>query len=331
MNRTFKIVILLFYVQIGFSQSVSELTAEEIINSSIEQIGGVQKLQSVKTSEFAYAFINSVQEIASIIEKRNIGKYFTQSILSKKHTARTTFFDGQQVVIINGDSIDNYNLEKIKEEVELKTYDHIQYGYKKLGFSLKRLPDENFNNFDCYVVRAESKNGYSTINFFDKSNAKLIMIVYPSGDKSLVIEQIEKNGIHYNSHIINTKENGEISHLKLLDVKINNPIADVWFKSPYNNVVKIPNDIKIGEFSPTDSNSILTRNEFEQIEKYGGNKKVTTILKWKSNDTFELKTKNNINAEQIILVRVVSWNEDEYVCHYITDKAVGTQEYIRTE
>lgn len=330
-KKTVKLLIILFGVQIGFSQSVSNLTAEQIINSSIEQIGGLQKIQSIKTSELAYAFINSDEETASIIEKRNIGNYFTQSILSKQHLSQTTFFNGKKIVKIEGDSINEYNLDKIKDEIELKTYNHIQYGYKELDFSLKRLPDEDFQNFDCYVVKAESKNGYVTINFFDKSSFKLVMIVFPSGDKSLLIEQIEKDKIQYNAHILNKSANGNVSHLKLLDVKINNPIADVWFQSPYTNSIELPHNIMVGKFKPVNSNSILTRSEFEQTETYEQNKIITTIVEWKSNDAFELKADKNLNANQVVLVRIVSWNENEYVCHYMTDKAVGTQEYSMVE
>jgi hypothetical protein len=331
MKKPIELLFILFCFQIGFSQSVSDLTAEEIINSSLDQIGGLQKIKSIKTSELAYAFINSDEEVASIIEKINISNYFTQSILSKSNLAQTTFFNGKNIVKIEGDSISEYNLEKIKDELKLKTYNHIQYGYKELDFSLIRLPDEDFQNFECYVISAESKNGYSTINFFDKSSSKLVMIVFPSGNKSLLIEQIEKDGIQYNSHILNKSVKGDVSHLKLLDVKINKPIADVWFQSPYTNSSELPHNIMVGKFKPVNSNSILSRNESTQTETYGQNKKTTNDLKWKSNDVFELIIAKNPTDKQNISVRIVSWNENEYVCHYMTDKAVGTQEYTRTE
>jgi hypothetical protein len=331
MKKTFGLIIILFLVQIGFAQSSSDLTAEQIVNLSINQIGGIQKLKTINTSELAYAYINENDEIASIVEKRNIGKNFTQSILSENHFAQTTFFDGKSVVKVDGENISKFNLEKIKDEVRLKTYNHLQFGYKQLNFSLVRLKDENFKNFDCYVVNAKSKNGYSTINFFDKVDFKLVMVVYPSGDKSLLIEQIEKDGIMYNSHILNTNKEQEISNLKLLDVKLNQPISEVWFHSPYSNDLKIQQDIKIGTFKPANSNSILTRNESEQTETYGQNKVIKSNLTWKSNDTFILKPKDSQINQANILVRIVSWNENEYVCHYKTEKAVGTQEYTRAE
>jgi hypothetical protein len=331
MKKTLELIIILFLVQIGFAQSISDLTAEQIINLSINQIGGIQKLNAINTSELTYAYINANDEIASIIEKRNIGKNFTQSILSENHFAKTTFFDGKSIVKVDGENISKFNLEKIKDEVRLKTYNHLQFGYKQLNFSLVRQKDENFKNFDCYVVNAKSKNGYSTINFFDKSDFKLVMVVYPSGDKSLLIEQIEKDGIMYNSHILNTNKEEEISNLKLLDIKLNNPISKVWFHSPYSNNLKIKQDIKIGTFRPANSNSVLTRNESEQTETYGQNKVIKSELTWKSNDTFILKPKDSQMNQVNILVRIVSWNENEYVCHYKTEKAVGTQEYTRAE
>lgn len=331
MKKVLGLIIILFLVQIAFAQSTSDLTADEIINLSINQIGGAQKLKAINTSELAYAYINANDEVASIIEKRNIGKNFTQSILSENHIAQTTFFDGKSVVKVEGEKIRKFNLEKTEDELRLKTFNHLQFGYRQLNFSLVRLKDENFKNFDCYVINAKSKNGYITINFFDKSDFKLVMVVYPSGDKSLLIEQIEKDGIMYNSHILNTNKEQEISNLKLLDIKLNNPISEVWFHSPYSNDLKIQQDIKIGTFKPSNSNSILTRNQSEQTETYGQNKVIISELTWKSNDTFILKPKDSQISQANILVRIVSWNENEYVCHYKTEKAVGTQEYIRAE
>lgn len=331
MKKTFGIVITLFVSYIGFTQSTPDFTAVQIIDLSINQVGGIEKLKSINTSELAYAYINPNNEIASIIEKRNIGKKFNQSILSENHFAQTTFFDGKSIVKIEGENISKFNLEKIKDEMKLKSYNHLQFGYKELNFSLERLEDEDFKNFKCYVVNAKSKEGYSTINFFDKSDFKLVMVVYPSGDKSLLIEQFEKDGIMYNSHILNTNKEQEISNLKLLDIKLNNPISDVWFHSPYSNNLEIKQDIRIGTFKPNHSNSILTRNESEQTETYGQNKVIESELIWKSNDTYILKPKDSQMNQANILVRIVSWNENEYVCHYKTEKAVGTQEYTRTE
>jgi len=325
------LTILLISFQIGFAQSEDKLTAEEIINSSIEQIGGENKINAIKTSEMAYIFNTSTNERASIIEKRINSKSFVQSILSEEHVAQTTFFNGEKVIKVEGESVYEFEDKITIEDISLKTFNHIQYGYKKLGYDFERLSDKNFDYFDCYVVRAVSKTGYTTLNYIDKTNFRLIMVIYPNGNKSLLQEQVDYNGILYNSKIMNVNNGDETSVLNLLDVKTNNKIADVWFESPHNSRVKLPDNIRIGKFKPVNLSSILTRTEFEQVETINQDRAFINKVKWKFNDIFILENENIPKTNQDILVKIVSWNENEYVCHFISGNSLGTQEYRTVE
>src|SRR5207237_6185872 len=117
----------------------------------------------------------------------------------------------------------------------------IQYGYKELNYQFERLPDKEFKNFNCYVVNAKGKNGYTTVNYFDKTNFRLIMVIYPNGNKSLMIEYVFQDSILFNSHILNTYQNSdEIQTLKLQTININSIISDTWFNCPYKDTIVIP-------------------------------------------------------------------------------------------
>jgi hypothetical protein len=56
------------------------------------------------------------------------------------------------------------------------------------------------------------------------------------------------------------------------------------------------------------------------------------FLHWASNDTYGLIDekaiqKNDTSPESEILVRIISWNEEGYVCQWIAGKYTDTQDY----
>jgi hypothetical protein len=238
---------------------------------------------------------------------------------------------------VDGNSINHITELYNKEEIKLKTYNQIQYGYKHLNYQLTRLPDQKFKNFDCFVVTAKANHGYTTLNFFDKTNFRLIMVVYPNQNKSLMIEYVFKDSVLFNSLILNTVPNSDkIQTLKLQTIDLNPAISDTWFNCPYQDTIAIPEYIKKGKFVSTngaDTRFTRTETSMDYIDENG-----TIILKrflaWGvvSPDTFalideELLRNSGKSSSASILVRVVSWDSNGYVCQWITDTHTDTQDY----
>lgn len=330
--------ILLLLISCGaLAQTSVDLTAAQIVDNSIKFSGGEKRIAGIRSTELTYLLTQPDQSTAIISEKKRIGEKYVQSVLSKTHIPQTTFFDGQNVTNVNGSVVTRIgNIESV-EEVRLKTFDLIQYGYKKLGFALSRLPDKKFKNFDCYVVDAKAANGYTTTNFFDKTSFRLIMVVYPGGNKSIMIDYVLKDSVLFNSHIVNTfPDSDKLQDLSLQSVHVNEKISDLWFTCPYKEKVVIPEFIKVGTFKSTNGEkAVFVRTGISQDYKDQKGKLTSRrFLKWISEDTFglvdEMAMRNAVTApESEILVRIISFDEDEYVCHWIAGKYTDTQDYKR--
>lgn len=329
--KLFSLLFFIFLSQFVLGQNTF-LTAKQILDSSIAFCGS---FIPEARSELTYVVLMPDKKKAIIDEKRIEGEKYAQSILSMSHVSQTTFFDGKSLTRINGDSILKVQNLKSIEEIKLKTYSNLQLGYKSLNYELAREDDIQFKNFDCYVLKATSKKGYSTLNYFDKTNFRLLMVIYPNGNKSLMIKYEFKNGTLINSHIVNTFANStETQTIKLAKYKTDREFSDLWFKCPYTTEVKVPGYIKTGMFESSNgpetkfSRTLSSQNYFD----YLGNTSLIRHLKWVNSDSMGLMSeediKNNITSpESTILVRIISWDSTGYVCQWLAGKYSDTQDY----
>lgn len=320
-----------------WAQEKDKLTANQIVDSSLVFCGGEARISKINSVQTTYLVNQSDQSMEVVDYKLKTGLKYVQCIISKTNSPQTTFFNGEKISRVNGDSIVHITNIQSKEEVKLKTYSQIQYGYKKLNYELSRLPDHKFENADCFVVDARAQNGYTIMNFFDKKNYRLIMVVYPNGNKSVITDYIFKDSVLFDSHIVNTFANSkDLQTLNLISIDLNKNISDTWFNCPYSDKVFVPEYIKIGKFASTNGDpTTFTRNKISM--DYTDDKEnviLRRFLAWDivSPDTFglidEQAIKNNDKSPSSeILVRVISWDEHGYVCQWITDKNTDTQDY----
>jgi hypothetical protein len=331
MKKTF-IILVSFLAPHIFAQTDS-LTGIEILDLSIEHCGGMEAISKIETTELNYVFTTADKIRISIIDKRVAGAKFSQSIFADSHVPQATFFNGSEYAVVNGTEVFKTDSIQKFEEIKLRTYNQLQFGYKTLGYEITRIADEKFNHFDCFVLSAVSPNGYATLNYIDKTDYRLLMVIYPEGNKSVMTKFKFIDGILFNSVILNTNREKEITKLELLKVKNNIHIAESWFTCPYTDEVSIPDYIKIGKFNPYGKKSILERTKKKQLEYSEDESNVTELdLTWNSDDTFTLKQKKTSKTgkklEHDLKVRIVSWDEKGYVCHYLYGTSFGTQEYL---
>jgi hypothetical protein len=334
--KSFKTIIFLLVPFIGLGQTANKLKAEQILDASIAFCGGEKRIADLESSDITYLLIQPDESTAIIAEKRKTGQKYVQSILSTEHVPQTTFFNNSRFTRVDGSSVIQVEDPEAMEEMKLKTYNQIQYGYKALGYELTRLPDQKFQYFDCYVVNAKAGNGYTTMNFFDKTNFRLLMVVYPNGNKSLMVKYLFKDNILFNSQIINTFPNSEEKQIiELQHIDLNIAISDLWFRCPYKDEVYTPSHIRTGKFESTNgAKTIFTRTSHSQ-DYYDDQGKMILrrSLKWAGNDTYGLVDEKAIKDNDTsspgfgILVKIISWDDDGYVCHWIAGKYSGTQDY----
>ncbi len=328
-------IIILLFPGMLCGQGANSLTAAQILNSSIEFSGGENRIKNIKSTDANYLLIQLDKSTAIINQKIKTGEKYVQCILSMTHVPQTTFFNGKVLSTVNGSSVTHVDSLNEIEEIRLKTYSQLQFGYKTLGYKLTRLPDKNFQNFDCYVISAAASNGYTTVNFFDKKNYRLLMVVYPSGNKSLMVDYVFQDSVLFNTHVINTfTDSNTVQELRLQQVELNPGIADIWFNCPYERDLSIPDYIKTGQFeSTTGPRTEFVRSANSQDYKDETGKLIgRRFLKWINDDTYRLidhKAIQNkdLSPESEILVRIISWDKQGYVCQWIAGKYTDTQEY----
>ncbi len=318
------LILILFLTQIFNAQDSKEISAKHIVEQSLTYAGGISELSKISTLELIYLHLDPDGKSASIIEKRKGNSHLTQSIISQNNDSQTTFYDGKNIVWVRGKSVKKF-ADSSLPEMKLKAFSNILLGYENLGYRYTRLKDEKFDNFDCYVVEAKSKDGYATTNFFDKTNFRHMMIVYPNGNKSLIIEDAGYGAVRFSKHMLNTDSAGKVSQLILVDAQLNSGVSDLWFSSPYQQDYKLPDHIKFGTFEAVGSGTIINRNSNSQSETSGAS---TLALKvdWIGEDMFELRSNEQVKGEGTF-VRIVSWNESQYICHIMGLASAGTGEF----
>jgi len=265
MKKTISLI-LITVILISQVNGQDNLTAEAIMNKSIDFCGGMKNISKIKSSSLLYTIIVGDSSRVSLVVKRIVSQKFMNSLLSDKHMPNSTHFNGVTLTTINGDlKLVEDNLDAM-EEVKLQTYNLQQVGYKELSYSLKRLDDMDFGHFKCYVVSATGKNGYMTLNYFDKTDFRLIMVIYPKGNKSLMMEYTFKDSVLFNTKIVNVEENDDKITWLLNDIENNKTINPLWFDVGNATSTFLPRDIKSGTFISS-SGAIVDRMEYSQTER----------------------------------------------------------------
>src|SRR3569623_625001 len=99
------ITLVYFLPTIMFAQKKHKLTADQIIDASITFCGGEARISKIKTVQTIYLLIQPDQSTATIDDKLKTGEKYVQSILSKNNSPQTTFFNGEKISRVDGNSV----------------------------------------------------------------------------------------------------------------------------------------------------------------------------------------------------------------------------------
>src|SRR5450755_1944162 len=310
--------------------SRSGITAKQIVQQAIDSSGGDLELSAINSVEYITQVITADKDTLSFaIKKRGFNKNYI-SILSLRHVNSTRIYNNGKAVEIINDTVREITDPNLLENLSLQCYISIPYSYKKLGYKLSRLDDQKFENFDCYVVKAESPMGNQTMNYFDKNTGDLLMIIYPNEGKTIFMYYNRLNGVKIPSSLLlaDSKNNVSTSVLKKLNYDINLDIQ--WFEIPPAGYCQAPAKFRKGSFVYVNSNvgSKMVRTEKEQIEINGQNK-TSFRIDWQDNSNYLLyrlkkpaEVPKNENIEYF-KVRIIAWKGNIYYCHYISSDGLG--------
>jgi hypothetical protein len=264
----------------------ADITAEQIVQRAIDNAGGDDKLKAVKSAEFTSQIIMNKKDTLYIsIKKKGADKYYS-SVISLGYVSTTTVFNGGKAVLIKNNTAESITDPVKLESLALNCYASIDYGYKKLGYKLRRTDDKQFNYFNCYGVIAESPLGNITLNYYDKATGNCIMIMYTSGGKTIYRSYLPYKGLLYGKDLLIGDANGTVSTSVLTDIKIDENPDDNWFNLLPVGDCKPPAIFKTGYFkyiTAEGTGDIMTRDEHKQTE--GG---IDYRVEWISDSDFLL-------------------------------------------
>jgi hypothetical protein len=310
----------------------TEITAQQIVQRSIDSSGGDVKFDSLHATEIFTQLITSDNETLLMSVKRmNFNKY-TIGVMSDSHVNTTTIYNDGVAVSIEGDFVKRITDEQKLEELKLQCFVSLDYGYKKLGYKLSRLDDQKFQNFDCYAVLAESPLGRKTANYYDKKTGRLIMVIYSGEHRAVYTHSKQSKGITIPSNILLTDGMEKIIESSLQRVNYDNDMDSYWFNIPREGRHDVPEKFKMGTFKYFKSNAeaIVERNEDSQTE-LTDKQKLKYRVEWKGKNDYILYDLNNLtnsttdDSQVYIKVKIINWDENRYYCQYFTSyNLVGT-------
>jgi hypothetical protein len=314
-------------------------TATDIVQRAIDNAGGHEKLQAIRSAEFMNQLIVADKDTLSIaVKRKGYNKYYV-SVLSLGYANETTVFNNGHAVKIKNDTAieitDHYKLE----ELALQCYSSTDYGYKKLGYKLTRAEDLRVNEFDCYTVIAESPLGKKTANYYDKKTGNCIMILYSTGGKTVFPAFLPYKGLQYPRTELLLDANGTISRSDLTEINIDEDPDDHWFDLHAAGNCAPPPIFKTGRFNYLNhkDSTFFVRDGEKQVETGKGSSREFRI-KWTSDSDyllFRLKDPTspptNDNLEYL-KVRITAWNGNRIYCHYISSSnQSGTSSFERIQ
>ena len=83
------------------------MTADDILNKSIEFCGGAKNISKIKSSNLVYDLTTGDGSKASVIIKRIVSQKYMRSFLSDKYMPISMLYDGSTLTSIDGNKKSN--------------------------------------------------------------------------------------------------------------------------------------------------------------------------------------------------------------------------------
>lgn len=207
------------------------LSADDIIQSYMEAIGGIEKLEAVKDlSQHMFTTVQGL-EMEMVLLKRAPGQLAIR-VSAGDLLINETKFDGQAArVIAMGETqtVDAQGLVDLRDQAYI--FPETQYGSK--GYTASLVASDVINNTQVYVVDITGPEGISKTEYYDASNWLKVRTVVSRGDITVVNDYAdyrEVGGILFPHSLISSGLTPQPLQFEIELIEINKQLEDQLFK-----------------------------------------------------------------------------------------------------
>lgn len=232
MKKTALMLISLFLLStFGYAQ-----TADEIINKSIDALGGLEKYQNLK-SIYVNAEVNSMGFTIPIsITQKGKSFYIEQNLMGQLMKIGYDGTEGWMVNPMSGSTepqkMDEAMLEQFKNQNELTKNPLVKF--KEQGNSFELLGIEKVDTIKAYKLKTITKENEERILYISSDKYLPIKLVTKKGEEQgevLIKDYKNIDGIMM-FHAIEVNGLGQNLSFKFNEIKLNSDIDDNIFKMP---------------------------------------------------------------------------------------------------
>jgi len=236
---------------IGLSLMSTAQTAEDIIAKYIQNLGGVEKLNSITSLEMKakvdYGGMSIPVDMITLRDGRTVTKitFQGQEMIQGAFDGTTSW--GTNFMTMKPEKEDAEASENIKRNAGLDFITPM-LDYKTKGYSVELLPNETMEGVECYKLKVTKKpqlvEGKDVPNvefyYFDKENNVPIVVEaeIPSGQMKGQISQTvfsdyqEVDGIYFPFSMTSKIKDGQGQTIVFDSIELNKKYDDAIFKFP---------------------------------------------------------------------------------------------------
>jgi hypothetical protein len=241
----------LFILFVGFGLITKAQTADEIIQKYIQNLGGAEKLNSVKSFEMKakvdYGGMSIPVDMISLRDGRTVTKisFQGQEMIQGAFDGTTSW--GTNFMTMKPEKSDAETTENVKRSAGLDFMTPM-LDYKTKGYLVDLLPNETIEGVECFKLKVTKKpqvvEGVDVPNiefyYFDKENYVPIVVEaeIPSGQMKGQISQTvfsdyqEVQGIYFPFSMTNKLKDGDGQTIVFESIELNKTYEDSLFKFP---------------------------------------------------------------------------------------------------
>jgi outer membrane lipoprotein-sorting protein len=225
------------------SYSVSAQTADEIVSKYVQKIGGIEKLQAIKTLRSTGTFNGGGGFEAVVVDENKRPNLFRQEFTIQGLTAIVAY-DGKNGWKINPfegkKDAESLGEEELKQVVEGSDLDGPLVNYAAKGNKVEYVGREDFEGSDVFKLKVTLANGTVKFFFLDteyyipiKIETKRINRGTEYESETILGNYKEVDGVYFPFSVESgAKGSSNRSTVTFSKIEINQPIDDAHFTAP---------------------------------------------------------------------------------------------------
>lgn len=211
-------------------------TAEEIINKSIDALGGLEKYQNIK-SIYVNAEVNTMGfSIPISITQKGESFYIEQNMMGQLMKIGYDGTDGWMINPMTGSTepqkVEEEMLAQFRQQNEITKNPVLKI--KEQGSNFEMLGIEKVGDDKSYKIKTKNKDNEERIIFINSKDYLPVKLVTETGEQKgeVLIKDYKNVSGMMMFHLIELKSEGQSVSFKFHEIKINPEVDDKIFKMP---------------------------------------------------------------------------------------------------